>query len=148
VAARRPRSARIRVELNFSAYPIRASLGPLGRKWALPVLMNIALGRARRYSELLRGTPGMNKRILSTRLGELEADGLIVRAERTRSHTRWQLTQKGADVLPVLLALIRFGSKRHEGTAPSDTPSERLGNDFRVTYRVVSRRTKPTSTRA
>jgi DNA-binding HxlR family transcriptional regulator len=147
VAAKRTRSARIRVELNFSAYPIRASLGPLGRKWALLVLMNIALGRARRYNELLRSTPGMNKRILSIRLRELEADGFIVRAEQTRSYTRWQLTQEGADVLPVLLALIRFGSKRHEATAPSGAPNDRLGNDFKVTYRVVSRRTKSTSTR-
>jgi DNA-binding HxlR family transcriptional regulator len=113
----------------------------------LLVLMNIALGRARRYNELLRSTPGMNKRILSIRLGELEADGFIVRAEQTRSYTRWQLTQKGADVLPVLLALIRFGSKRREATAPSAAPNDRLGNDFKVTYRVVSRQTKSTSTR-
>jgi DNA-binding HxlR family transcriptional regulator len=128
------RPARILVQLNFTAYPVQASLGSLGRKWALLVLMNIALSRAQRYNELLRSTPGMSKRILAMRLRELEADGFIFRAERDQSHTRWQLTQKGADVLPVLLTLIHFGSKRRdlsEATVSSDTA---IGKSFKITY--------------
>ena len=53
----------------------------------------------------------MSKRILAMRLGELEGNGFIARAERRRGYIRWQLTSKGADVLPVLLTLIHFGSK-------------------------------------
>jgi len=119
------------VRLNFPAYPIQATLGSLGRKWALLVLMNIALARAQRFNELLRATPGMSKRILAMRLRELEADGFIFRAEQDRQHTRWQLTRKGADVLPVLLTLIHFGSKRH---TPGDPSAEPLGSTFKVSY--------------
>jgi DNA-binding HxlR family transcriptional regulator len=112
------RRAKIRVQLNFSAYPIQASLGVLGRKWALLVLMNIALGRAQRFNELLRSSPGMSKRILAMRLRELELNGFITRAERRRAFTKWHITAKGADVLPVLLTLIHFGSKWQSGGTP------------------------------
>jgi DNA-binding HxlR family transcriptional regulator len=122
---------RILVRLNFNAYPIQSSLGVLGRKWALLTLMNIALGRAKRFNELLRLTPGMSKRILAMRLRELESNGFITRSEQGRSHTRWQITPKGADVLPVLLTLIHFGSKWREGGSPLDGGQDQT---FEITF--------------
>ena len=94
-------------------------------------MMNIAFGRARRFNELLRLTPGMSKRILAIRLRELEADGFIARPERARGYTKWQITPKGADILPVLLTLIHFGSKWREGGSPLETGKEGV---FKVTF--------------
>ena len=135
--SRAPRSARVRrrgrilVRLDFNAYPIQSSLGVLGKKWALLVLMNIALGKAQRYNEMLRSTPGMSKRILAMRLRELEKSGFITRAETDRNYTRWQITPKGADVLPVLLTLIHFGARWH----PSESSfGFEKGKVFQVTY--------------
>ncbi|MGI0129414.1 MAG: winged helix-turn-helix transcriptional regulator [Thermoplasmata archaeon] len=122
------------IKVNFFAYPIQASLGVLGRKWALLVLMNIALSQAQRYNELLRTNPGMSKRILAMRLNELERNGFIARSEERRGYTRWQLTQKGADVLPVLLTLIHFGSKWHPAIPSSAEQTRSLGPTFDVTY--------------
>jgi DNA-binding HxlR family transcriptional regulator len=127
----RRRGGRVRVRLNFTAYPIRASLGVLGRKWAFLVLMNIALGRAQRFNELLRSSPGMSKRILAIRLRELETNGFIVRAEQGRGFTRWQLAPKGADVLPVLLTLMHFGAKWQTSDG---TPAVRQGETVEVSY--------------
>ena len=139
VEAARARPVRILVRLNFTAYPVQASLGALGRKWALLVLMNIALARAQRFNDLLRSVPGMSKRILALRLKELEADGFIFRAEKDRLHTRWQLTRRGADVLPVLLTLIHFGSKRRETAGTENSPSPAIPSSFKVTYGVPRR---------
>jgi DNA-binding HxlR family transcriptional regulator len=125
--SRRPK--RLLVRLNFSAYPVQASLGVLGRKWALLVLLNIALGRAQRFNEMLRSVPGMSKRILAMRLTELERNGFILKAEQARRYTRWQLAAKGADVLPVLLTLIHFGSKWN-----SRGEAGELASSFNVTY--------------
>lgn len=112
---------RIRVRLNFLAFPVQSSLGVLGRKWGLLVLMNIALGRAERFNELLRASHGMSKRILAMRLRELETHGYIARAEQRQAYVRWRLTPKGGDVLPVLLTLIHFASKwREPGTNHED----------------------------
>jgi DNA-binding HxlR family transcriptional regulator len=135
--SRSPRPARARwqgrilVRLDFNAYPIQSSLGVLGRKWALLVLMNIALGKARRFNEMLRSTPGMSKRILAMRLRELEANGFVTRAETTRKYTRWQITPKGADVLPVLLTLIHYGARWHPADAPFGFEK---GKVFEITY--------------
>jgi DNA-binding HxlR family transcriptional regulator len=134
------REERIHVQVNFPAYPLQASLGVLGRKWALLVLMNIALSRAQRFNALLRTTPGMSKRILAMRLNELERNGFIHRAEQTPVHTTWQLTQKGADVLPVLLTLIHFGSKWQPRSIGPDAAPGSLGPNFEVTYRPGGRK--------
>jgi DNA-binding HxlR family transcriptional regulator len=129
---------RILVKVNFSAYPVQATLGVLGRKWALRVLMNIALSQAQRFNELLRSSPGMSKRILAMRLRELEQNGFIFRAEQSRAYTRWRLTQKGADALPVLLTLIHFGSKWRSGAESLPGGAAPLGPTFDVSYRARS----------
>jgi DNA-binding HxlR family transcriptional regulator len=102
---------RVRVRLSFDTFPVQASLGVLGRKWAFLVVMKIATSQAQRFNELLRATPGMSKRILAMRLRELEAEGFLCRLEQRSAFTKWGLTQKGADVLPILLTMIHFGSK-------------------------------------
>jgi DNA-binding HxlR family transcriptional regulator len=132
---------KILVRLNFSAYPIQSSLGVLGRKWALLVLMNIAFGRARRFNELLRSAPGMSKRILAMRLRELESNGFLVQTERQPGRNHWQITPKGADVLPVLLTLIHFGSKWHTNGAP-------IGGGTDKPIEIIFTRSKSNATRA
>jgi DNA-binding HxlR family transcriptional regulator len=134
VGAHRSRHPHLVVLLNFPAYPIQASLGVLGRKWALLVLMNIALSRAQRFNEMLRSVPGMSKRILALRLNQLEREGYISRAEQRQGLTRWDLTQKGVDVLPVLLTLIHFGSKWQPRLGPGDPLPTTLGRAFDVTF--------------
>ncbi|HTT73480.1 MAG TPA: helix-turn-helix domain-containing protein [Thermoplasmata archaeon] len=136
--ARSRRAERLRVRLNFSAYPVQASLGVLGRKWALLVLMNIALGRARRFNELLRSTPGMSKRVLVMRLNELERNGFIARSAQRPGYAVWQLTPKGTDVLPVLLTLIHFGSKWNPSGGPPGKAPPLLGREFEVVYRETA----------
>jgi DNA-binding HxlR family transcriptional regulator len=133
LAAKSSHRERIRVELNFSAYPVQASLGVLGRKWALLVLMKIALSQARRFNQLLRTTDGMSKRILAMRLNELEREGFIHRAEQTQSQTTWALTTKGADVLPVLLTLIHFGSKWRNRVSANGS-DDLIDRTFDITY--------------
>jgi len=104
--------------------------------------MNIALGKARRFNELLRSAPGMNKRILAMRLRELEADGFITRAETRRNFTSWRITPKGADVLPVLLTLIHFGARWHPDEAAYSFEEGRM---FEVTYARASEKTHQSS---
>lgn len=128
------RRERILVRLNFAAYPVQASLGALGRKWALLVLMNIALSKARRFNELLRSNPGMSKRILALRLNDLEHNGFLSRAVQGPGHVEWQLTQKGADVLPVLLTLIHFGSKWKPDGDPGASPRQEIDREFEIAY--------------
>ena len=136
-------SIQMRVRLNFLVYPLQSSLGVLGRKWALLILMNIALGQAQRFNELLRKSPGMSKRILALRLRELEENGFLPRAEHHRAFTRWQLTAKGTDVIPVLLTLIRFASKWRGSGGSSQASIPTWGKDFEVMIHPTAARRAP-----
>lgn len=114
--------------------PVRASLEVLGRKWALLILRNIGLYRAERFNEMLRITPGLTKRVLAMRLRELEHGGFIAPVERGRNFTRWGLTEKGTDALPILMALVQFGSKWYAGEVFADGRPRSLGEVFDESY--------------
>jgi len=93
--------------------PIKASMGALGRKWAMLVLRDIGFRKIDRFNRLLESIPGLTPRVLSMRLKELEQDGIIKKTENrtTPTSVRWTLTEKGRDTLPILMRFIAFGSK-------------------------------------
>lgn len=99
--------------VNFAQCPIRASLGVLGKKWALLVLRDIGILGVDRFNRILDSSPGLTPRVLSMRLRELEKEGFIECIEKEKSPmvVRWALTEKGRDILPILLQYTAFGSK-------------------------------------
>lgn len=114
--------------------PVKASLDVLGRKWALLVLRNIGLYRTQRFNEMLRITPGLTKRVLAMRLKELERGEFIRPVERGRNFTRWGLTEKGEDALPILLSLVHFGSKWYADEVFADRRPRSLSEVFDRRY--------------
>ena len=52
------------------------ALDVVGERWTLLVIRNLLLG-PQRYSDLLRGLPGITTNLLAKRLQEMEAMGLI-----------------------------------------------------------------------
>jgi len=114
--------------------PVKASLDVLGRKWALLVLRNIGLYRTQRFNEMLRITPGLTKRVLAMRLKELEQGGFIRPVERGRNYTRWGLTEKGEDALPILMTLVHFGSKWYADEVFADRRPRLLSEVFDRAY--------------
>lgn len=88
---------------------IARALEVFGERWTLLVMREILLGR-RRFAELQRNT-GIAKNILSDRLGTLVEQGLLERRQYSDSPEAFEYvpTAKGADVAPVLMALMRWG---------------------------------------
>ena len=68
-----------------------------------------------RFNRLLDSNPGLTPRVLSMRLKELEKEGYIKCVEKAKSPmiVRWSITEKGRDIIPVLLQFTAFGSKWH-----------------------------------
>ena len=102
--------------------PISASLGVLGRKWTILILRDMSMRNVQRFSDLLRGIPGLTPRMLSARLKELESEGIIQKIEREDppNSVRWSLTEKGWDALPILMSFFAFGSKWYAESVFSD----------------------------
>lgn len=83
----------------------------LGQRWTLLILRDLLAG-PRRYSELAVGLPGIPSNLLSTRLRELEDDGLVVRELRTdrRRSVVYRATPRAEQLAPALDALGRWGA--------------------------------------
>ncbi len=122
------------MKIEFLSCPVQASLKTLGREWAFLVLTAIALFRANRFNDMLRAMPGLSKRLLTMRLTELEQAGFIVRAETRKGYVRWELTAKGADVVPVLLMMVRFGAKWYADEVFADQTVRPLNEIFDEGY--------------
>lgn len=97
----------------WKSCPIRSSLGVLGRQWALLVLRDVSFFRKVRFSDILRNNPGLNPRLLSIRLRDLQKEGLIDRVVNPDDHREvwYNITEKGQDVVPILTAFIQYGAK-------------------------------------
>jgi DNA-binding HxlR family transcriptional regulator len=100
---------------KFAQCPIKTSLGVLGKKWTLLLMRDIGFAGVDRFNRLLETVPGITPRVLSMRLKELEKEGFIECVENGKSPmiVRWALTEKGRDVLPILMVFTSFGSKWH-----------------------------------
>lgn len=96
--------------------PLRADLGVLGRKWSLRIVAHIGFRGVERFSELLRANPGLTPRVLSRRLRELEAAGMVQRqAGPAPRQSRWALTEQGTDALPAVMTLLAYGARWNTG---------------------------------
>lgn len=116
-----PRAALPLPARMFDACPIQASLGVLGRRWALLVLRDISWFPGIRFSDLLRTNKGLTPRVLAFRLKELRTEGFIERAPGANGReVAYRLTRKGQDAVPILAAFIQFGAKHHAGTVFTD----------------------------
>jgi DNA-binding HxlR family transcriptional regulator len=113
-------------DVHFSKCPIKASMAVFVRKWTMLLLRDIGFRKIDRFNHLLESIPGLTPRVLSMRLKELEKDGIIKKTadENFIGITRWMLTEKGKDTLPILIRLIAYGSKwyarKYSRTRPLD----------------------------
>ena len=86
------------------------ALDVVGDRWALLIIRDLLLG-ARRFGELLEGLPGIGTDILTSRLRDLEAAGLVSRRQEGRA-SWYQLTEEGRALQPAMRELAIWGVRR------------------------------------
>lgn len=102
-------------QISRSACPISCALDIVGDKWTLLVLRDIIYKRKRSFREFLASPEKIATNILTDRLKKLEACNIVVRRQDPDSKRRilYSLTEKGMDLIPTTLELLRWGAK-HE----------------------------------
>jgi DNA-binding HxlR family transcriptional regulator len=97
--------------------PVELTVDVVGGRWRAALLSHLKEG-VRRYGELRRLMPGISEKMLTQRLRELEADGLISRRDLgvVPPHVEYDLTGEGRSLAPVLQALYDWGAARAERT--------------------------------
>jgi DNA-binding HxlR family transcriptional regulator len=120
------------LKVRFARCPVGLSLGILGRKWALLIMRDLAAYGADRFNLLLKSVPGISPKVLSIQLHELEKGGFIQRIEESRSpaRVRWGLTERGFDLLPVLMMVTAYQSKWNPQLIHPDGKTLRLRDIF------------------
>jgi DNA-binding HxlR family transcriptional regulator len=86
----------------------------VGERWGLLIVRDLLVGR-KRFSDLQRGLPKIPSNVLSTRLKELEAAGVVERKAVARADgggVAYELTAGGRELEPAVVALGRWGAKR------------------------------------
>lgn len=83
----------------------------IGGKYKLEILYFL-MGKTRRFSDLQRKFPQATAKVLSQKLKELEADGLIEKEifPVIPPKTEYSLTERGQSLAPVMLALFQWGN--------------------------------------
>jgi DNA-binding HxlR family transcriptional regulator len=90
----------------------------VGKRWTGAIIQTLMAG-PRRYSSLLEAIPGLHDRLLSERLKELEAEGIVTRRvyPDTPVRVEYGLSEKGRDLERVLVEMDQWADRWAAGTA-------------------------------
>lgn len=106
--------------------PISRALDKIGDRWTLLILRDLHAGPAR-YSELQEGLTGLASNLLSSRLKQLQEDGLIRLKEGPHRAQLYELTADGEATAPLLFELSAYGSRFSAGDDIRPPGNMRMG---------------------
>lgn len=92
--------------------PLLECMSVLGRAWAPSVIWFLS-GGPRRFNELRIDIPPVSAKVLSTRLRELDSEGIIARKVQPTSppSVEYSLTDLGRMLVPAIEAIATVGLK-------------------------------------
>ncbi len=101
------------MEKSRSDCPISCSLDVFGDKWSLLIIRDVMLRGKVSYSEFLESEEKISTNILANRLNILEAENILRKdvSPVNKSKFIYSLTQKGADLLPIVIEIMDWGAK-------------------------------------
>lgn len=110
------------MENKRSDCPVSCSLEIFGDKWSLLIIRDVMMKGKMSYSEFLKSEEKIATNILSSRLKLLEEEKILVKevSPTNKSKFDYYLTQKGADLLPVLVEIAYWGGNYNESSHSSE----------------------------
>ena len=93
--------------------PVSRSLDVWGDKWSLLIIRDLMFAKQCTYGDFLKAPEGIATNILAARLLLLEESGLIRKLDHPDSKAKvlYKLTQKGIDLLPVMIEINLWAEK-------------------------------------
>lgn len=99
--------------------PINFALEIFGDRWTFLIVRDLMFKGKHYYGEFLLSEEGIATNILSDRLSLLESNGIVDKSSDP-SHKQkilYSLTQKGIDLVPVLIEVIMWSAKYDRNSA-------------------------------
>jgi DNA-binding HxlR family transcriptional regulator len=118
------------------ACSVAGALDRIGERWSLLIVRELLLG-PQRFSDLARGVGGAPTDVLTKRLRDMEADGIVRRRELgpPASAVVYELTDLGRELDAPMLALGRWGMNFFEVEQVSELEASWLPNSLRLILR-------------
>ena len=103
---------------RLSGCPIDYGLDVFGDRWTLLVIRDLLFVGKRHFKELMESPERIASNILTARLKKLEEHGLIARRADpdNRKQVVYTLTDKGRDLAPVLVEMVRWSGQHDPDT--------------------------------
>ena len=122
------------MEKTRSDCPISCSLEVFGDKWSLLIIRDVMLRGKVSYSEFLESEEKISTNILANRLNVLEAENILCKevSSTNKSKFIYSLTQKGADLLPIVIEIMDWGAKYN-----ANSPRRELGQKIKKNKSAV-----------
>jgi len=111
--------------------PISFAMDTLGDKWSLLIIRDLMFNDKQYYGEFIKSAEKISTNILAERLQRLESEGIITKAhdEINFSKYKYSLTEKGLDLLPMLLDIATWSAKYDPNTGISKNFIQRIKLD-------------------
>jgi DNA-binding HxlR family transcriptional regulator len=103
----------------------------IGRRWSGAIVRALLSGSVR-FGDILQRVPHLSDRLLSERLRELEAEGIVTRTVFPEVPVRieYRLTEAGLELEAIVRAIDAWAASW--GHHPADTPEEECAADERA----------------
>jgi DNA-binding HxlR family transcriptional regulator len=111
--------------------PISFALDIFGDRWSLLIIRDLMFKNKKTYGEFLKSEEKIATNILADRLSMLECAGLIKGTvdKDKKSRYNYELTDKGIDLVPVLLEIVMWSATHDSDTAAPKEFVNRIRND-------------------
>lgn len=110
--------------------PISLSLEIFGDKWTLLILRDFMFFENRHFNELVR-IEAISTNILANRLKSLIKNGIVTKQidKKNRSSYLYSLTQKGVELIPIVIEIYKWGANNVEGNNAESGFKKRINNE-------------------
>src|SRR5262249_30239537 len=119
--------------------PINFALETFGDSWSLLIVRDIVYFGKKTYGEFLESDEGIATNILASRLAQLEQKGLLLKKpqEGDKHKVLYVLTEKGLDLIPILLELAAWSAQHDPQTAAPQAWIARVNADKATLKRCI-----------
>ncbi len=100
---------------RYSNCPMHRSMAILGTKWK-PIIIYALRERTARFGQLHAAVDSISRKVLTSTLKELEADGILLREEfkELPPKVEYSLTEKGRALIPIMRELTEWDNKYYD----------------------------------
>lgn len=111
--------------------PFAFALDTFGDRWSLIVIRDMLMKGYRTYGEFLGSDEKIATNVLADRLQDLESAGIVTkqRDPENRRRVLYSLTEKGADLAPVMLEIARWSARYDPNTNARESVIRRIEKD-------------------